>query len=370
MALSSIFYARGDSNSANNAALNVQNTGKVPVTSIQFTTGTGGDLILDYVPDGADANTLPEFDPDTKVIINGVARNFAFVKSGNLDPARTDPPLENAMVYVIKVDMNGNGDLNDKVDQQFFFTTLPGVTPAIMANNIHNGACALSNLDISPPPSPVCFCSGTEIATPSGPRKVETLVAGDVVLTHTGDRKQIVWIASTRIGLAELLAHPNLRPIRIPAGAVGPGLPSRDLRVSPQHRIVLQGAASELLFGVDTVLVAAKFLVGSIAEVAPLTGRVEYFHVLLEEHEMLVSNGIASESFQPARRTMDVMDDAARGSLEAVLAALGTEAMLARKDQFLSLKQPEAAVLLAHVQQHAPGMHVALAVAGERAVRH
>ena len=350
MALSSIFYARGDSNSAQNAAINVRNTGQVPVTSIQFTSGAGGDLILDYVPDGADANTIPEFDPDTQVIINGVARNFAFVKSGNLDPARTDPPLENALVYVIKVDMNGDGDMNDAGDTQFFFTTLPSVTPAIMANNIQNGACPLSNLDISPPPSPVCFCSGTDIATPNGLRRVETLRSGDSVLTEDGRTAQIAWVGLSTYSTKALARDPSLRPVRIPANAFGHGLPVLDLDVSPQHRIVVDGAECELLFGTPRSFVIARHLLGTIAHTPEIEGSVTYVHLLLDTHEIVVSNGLPSESFQPARRMLELMTGESRDRLNAALEVLGAEAMLTRPDALQTLSSREARVFLEAVK--------------------
>lgn len=350
MAISSIFYARGDSHSANSVALNVQSTKTTPVTSIQFTNGAGGDLILDYVPDGADANTLPEFDPDTRVIINGVARNFAFVKSGNLDPDRTDPPLENAMVYVIKVDMNGDGDLNDAVDQQFFFTTLPGVTPAIMANNIHQGALRLSNLDLDPPPVPVCFCSGTDIATPNGLCRVETLRPGDSVLTEDGRTAQIAWVGISGFSARQLARDPSLCPVRVPAHAFGPNRPVRDLDLSPQQRIVVEGWVCELLFGLPRAFIIARHLLDSVAHTPEIEGGVQNVHLLLDTHEIVVSNGLPSESFQPARRMLELMTGESRDRLNAALDVLGADAMLTRPDALQTLTSREARVFLEAVK--------------------
>jgi hypothetical protein len=190
------------------------------------------------------------------------------------------------------------------------------------------------------------------------------------VLTDTGQAKQVIWVGRTRYAPAALRHNPDLCPIIIPANAMGPGLPASDLHVSPQHRIVLQSAACELLFGTDTVLVPAKFLVGTLAEMAPVTGAVDYFHILLEDHDMLVSNGLPTESFQPARRTIDVMDDAARGRLEGILAVLGVEEMLTRKDRFLSLKRPEAKVLLDLMLRFDPPAERAPAVAKVLALTH
>lgn len=359
MALSQIFYALRDNNNAGNAALNFnEGNAQAPATTytLQFSSGTSGDLLLDWVVDDADADNLPEFDPDTTVLFNGVERQFAVLLTGDLPlgSPRVPNSLEGKTVVLIKVDTDGDGVLED-TDRQYFFVADGSGTLQLM-QDFNNGSIALipSSVDNSPGPTAVCFCSGSDIATPSGPRKVETLAAGDMVLTDGGEARQVIWVGCSRQTQESLLRHPNLRPGVIPAGALSPGLPLADLHLSPQHRIVMQGPTCELLFGTDTVLVAVKFLVGTLADVAPVTGPVDYFHILLEDHDMLVSNGLPTESFQPARRTIDVMDDVTRSTLEGVLGALGAEEMLTRKDHYQSLKQPEAQVLLDRICRQTP----------------
>jgi hypothetical protein len=225
------------------------------------------------------------------------------------------------------------------------FFVLDGTGTAALLNLIQNGRITLTNVDTTPPDTPVCFGAATEILTPSGYRMVETLRAGDFVLNDRGDAKQLIWVGRSTVSLAELRAHPNLRPIRIPAGAIAPGCPAADLHVSPQHRVVIEGPAAELMFGEERVLVPAKHLAGSLAEVVEPEAEVEYYHLLLEDHEILVSNGLKSESFQPARRTLDAMSADNQALLVEVLEALGMEEMLVRKDALLSLKRHEALVL-------------------------
>lgn len=353
MALSPIFYARGDSNSANNAELNVRNESQYPVTPIQFTTGTSGNLLLDFTADGADANALPEFDPNTQVIIGGQTYNFVFLKSGTLDPARVPAALANDPVYVIKIDMNNDGDVDDAGDEQIFFTTSPDGTPANIAD-IQNGALRIGALDLTPPPDPICLCAGTLILTPSGNRLVELLRAGDLVLNDRGEAKQIAWIGCSKMSLASLLRNPQHRPVRIAAGALGENCPTQDLDVSPQHRIVIEGALPDLLFAEERVLVAAKSLVGTLAEQVEPVADLRYFHILLEDHELLVANGLATESFQPARRTIDVMSLDMQAMVMAVIDALGAEYMLTRKDALRSLNQNEGK-LLAHLLARSRG---------------
>ena len=342
MSVSEFYYAREDNVTAANDAVNVFGS---TIYTLQFSADSWQNLSLTYVPDGADAGTTPDFDPDTQVIINNQTYNFAVIKSGTLPVASVPPELQGKIVYVIKIDFDQDGDLEGKGDLQLFFTTDPAGTPENMAQ-IGNGALTLGSVDFVPDPEPVCFSAGTGIATPSGSRPVETLRPGDLVLTEGGRAVQVVWVGLSHFSAAQLAENPAVRPIRIPAHAVRPGCPERDLDLSPQHRIVLDGPACELLFGLPRVFVVANHLVGTLAEVVEDAEGVTYVHLLLEEHEILLGNGLPSESFQPARRVIEGMTGPARAALDATLAVLGAEAMLSRPDALPTLRSPEARVLL------------------------
>jgi Hint domain len=335
------FWARADSATANNNELNPIGNGNNGVPAFQLTffnddpdvpgQDTTGDLELD----GFNGLT----DPDTMVLIGGVRYPFTYTVQGTLPVAgqqgAQQVPREHLgdQVGVIRVIING-------VAKEYFFV-LDGSGTESSMNAFGDGAISLTNIDYTP-----CFCAGTRILTPSGERLVETLVAGDWVTVADGAARQVIWVGSTRVTAAALVANRSLRPVVIPADALRPGVPNQDLHVSPQHRICFETPVGELLFGSSQVLVPALHLAGSIAEIAAPTEDVVYFHVLLEDHDMLVSNGLVSESFQPARRMIDVMDLPARMRLEAVIAALGDSALLHRQDRFPSLKRHEAQVLL------------------------
>lgn len=327
------FFARQDSSTANNPNLNPRPISQFPAQTITFTDDLGGgvtgDLNLDYVASGVD--------PDTRVIINGQTYPFRVEFTGVIPPG--SGALSGRTVMVITVVVNGVG-------QRYFFVLGQPPATAAQMNGLGNGAISLLNVDFTP-----CFCAGTDIATPSGQRKVETLKAGDHVLTAEGVARPILWVGCTRITQAALQVNPANRPIVIAAHAFGPGAPAADLYVSPQHRVLIADSMCELLFGEDAVLVPAKFLVGRLAEVALPTADVDYYHILLEDHDMLVSNGLVTESFQPARRMIDVLDDATRARLEAQLVALGEDRLLFRKDRYHSLRQHEALVLLDRLEQ-------------------
>ena len=169
----------------------------------------------------------------------------------------------------------------------------------------------------------ICVTRGTRIATPSGPVPVEDLRIGDKVLTADGRPEPIRWVGARRIHEDELARTPSLRPVRIGAGAFGPGRPACDLRVSPQHRILVTGWRAQLFFGEDAVLAPAKGLVDDDrVQVDHAIREVEYFHLLFDRHEVILTEGLPTESFFPGTHSLRELDIAAREELLALFPEL------------------------------------------------
>jgi hypothetical protein len=143
---------------------------------------------------------------------------------------------------------------------------------------------------ISTDPFTVCFAAGTLILTDRGEVAVEALRAGDVAITEglQGPRRApVLWIGRRRIVLAGHSQAAALAPVRIRAGALGEGLPRRDLLVSPDHCLLIGGR-----------LVPARLLVNGTTVVAEtLLAEVTYFHVELEHHDALIAEGVPAESW-------------------------------------------------------------------------
>lgn len=192
-----------------------------------------------------------------------------------------------------------------------------------------------------------CFTVGTMIATPDGPRPVESLRPGDLVVTRDNGPQPLRWVGLRKLARAELLAQPDLQPVLIGKGALGPQAPARDMMVSPQHRVLIEGARAELLFGDSEVLVPAMHLEGcaDATRVVPEAG-VTYIHLLFVRHEIVQSDGLWTESFQPAERMLSAMDDAVRAEILSLFPELDTTG-LAFEGARLSLKAHEARVLFA-----------------------
>ncbi len=163
----------------------------------------------------------------------------------------------------------------------------------------------------------VCFAAGTRIETDKGLVPVEDIRAGDQVRTLDHGLQPVRWIGSDTVGHRELTKHPNLRPIRIAAGALGNGLPVQDLYVSRQHRVLVQSKIAERMFGTDEVLVAAiKLVVLPGIDICNEVDEVEYFHLLCNRHEVLVAEGAPLESLLKGPDALKALTPEARSEIE------------------------------------------------------
>jgi hypothetical protein len=162
----------------------------------------------------------------------------------------------------------------------------------------------------------ICFTPNTRIETPDGPRLIQDLREGDKVQTKDNGAQDILWIGSRHMTGARLFAMPQLRPVRIKAGALGLDRPDEELLVSPEHRMVIQGDEARALFNTPEVLVAAKDLInGTSITVDVNVQKVTYVHLLLPDHQVLWANGIETESFHPANAALKTLEAADRARL-------------------------------------------------------
>lgn len=175
----------------------------------------------------------------------------------------------------------------------------------------------------------ICFTPGTLIDTLRGRVAVEALVAGDRVLTRDHGYQPLAWTGRRDLSADQIARCPSAAPIRIAAGALGKGLPERDLLVSPRHRMLIAGARAELMFGEREVLVAAADLLGLPGVTQEAAGAVSYVHVMCDTHQIIRAEGAWSESFQPAAGVLGALDAATRAELLALFPELATENGLA-----------------------------------------
>lgn len=165
----------------------------------------------------------------------------------------------------------------------------------------------------------VCLADGSLVDTPDGPRPVEALRVGEMVLTLDHGPRPIRWIGRRQLGARSLAANPRLRPIRIRAGALAPGLPARDLRVSAQHRMLLRSRIAGRMYAADEVLVAAVHLTDIPGiDWDDAARAVEYFHLMFDRHEIIFAEGAPTESLYLGRMARQSLPDAALAELIAL----------------------------------------------------
>jgi hypothetical protein len=147
----------------------------------------------------------------------------------------------------------------------------------------------------------VCYLRGTRIRTPEGERRIEALKIGDSVMTLSGENKPVKWIGRQRFKKSSERWPMDFEPIRISRFALDERSPYRDLYVSPNHAIYIDG-----------VLIPAKYLVNglSIAQRAPDgADAIEYLHIELFGHDVIYAEGATAETFGSLREARDHFDN-------------------------------------------------------------
>ncbi|MFS4582940.1 Hint domain-containing protein [Phaeobacter sp. C3_T13_0] len=247
---------------------------------------SGSDVVTNFdMTDFGDGTTIDQIDVST--LIDG---------GGN--------PIDAWDVVVTDTNGDGTGDAiltfpNGET------LTLKGVLPSQV-----DSASKLNAVGIP------CFTSGTMIATPLGGIAVEALCAGDLVTTLEHGPKPVRWIGSSDLGNGSAPLPKNMVPVRIKPGAMRNHLP---LSVSPQHCILMTDNQKGGHFYVRAKHLAEETRLASYARKRKY---VTYFHVLLDQHATLISNGIPCESFYPGPIGLEMLSAFNRVKLHSLIPGL------------------------------------------------
>lgn len=176
--------------------------------------------------------------------------------------------------------------------------------------------------DLGPP----CVVAGTLIATARGPLPVEELEAGVSIVGKNGRLMPLRMLLSSSFNGRDLDLNPKLAPVRIVAGALGNGLPRRDLLVSRQHRMVVSSKPVAAMFGCEEVLVPAIklttlpgiFVDSSVSEPT-------YYHLVFDKHEIIYAEGAATESLFTGPEALRSVSEEAREELLTMFPALESD---------------------------------------------
>ena len=159
--------------------------------------------------------------------------------------------------------------------------SLPKVDPTALTFAINNGTATVGSTQIA------CFRAGTRILTDKGEISVERFRPGMNVISILNQRVLPVrWIGCTAIDCSQLPYRTEPWPVCVRAGSIGAGVPHRNLWLSPDHSVF-----------VDGWLIPVRYLING-ASIIPVACRaVEYFHVELETHGVLLAEGLLTESY-------------------------------------------------------------------------
>jgi serralysin len=188
--------------------------------------------------------------------------------------------------------------------------------------------------------------AGAMLQTDKGEVAAQDLRAGQRILTRDKGFQTVLWVGQRRVTVAEMTAQPDLRPVRISAGALGPNLPATDLLVPGCQRMMVEGPRTKLMFGAREVFVQAQHLVGypgiTLGDLADIT----YVHALCRAHEVIWADGVWTESYQPTTGAVESLNAVQRVDITNVLplpCPQDTAVHAAR----MTLKRHEADLLLA-----------------------
>ncbi|WP_299028274.1 Hint domain-containing protein [uncultured Sulfitobacter sp.] len=257
-----------------------------------FASGAGADTLAG----GDDADTFT-FDTPADAYGDSIDGGDGGTDNDTLDLSGTLSPGGTYTLVTTGPDSDGNG-----TDGQVNFFDAGGVL---------EGTLTFTNIEAIVP----CFTTGTRIATQRGGIAVENLQVGDMVKTRDNGLQPIRWIGTKTLNADALRAQPSLRPVLLRKGALGNGVPLRDMTVSPQHRFLLDNVQVQLNFGVEGALGTAKHMQCLNGIETNMQSEVTYYHILFDHHQLVLSDGAWSESFQPGERTLSGLEDGPRAEL-------------------------------------------------------
>ena len=286
--------------------------------SLFFSGGSSSNLVLELDGNsGATSVVQQTFDvegnnQEATLSFDLGARNTGGI---NADPVLVEVlDASNTVIFTQTVTPTSAGSF-DNFQFNFVFASVGTYTLRFTEGGPDNSLGAiLDNISLM-----VCFVSGTPILTPDGERLIDDLRVGDLVSTMDGPAKPIVWLGSKRLCRAELQANPKMRPVLIARNALGEGMPSADLVVSPQHRILVRSKVAKRVLGEAEVLVPAKKLLGLPGvDVLESCEAVSYFHFALEEHSIVVAQQAYTESLYVGAEARKMLDSDALEELNAL----------------------------------------------------
>ena len=187
-----------------------------------------------------------------------------------------------------------------------------------------------------------CFTPGTKIATSRGAVRVEALLRGDKVVTRDNGLQRIHWIGRNSLSRNDLAHADAPKPILVRAGAFGEGRPHRDMIVSPNHRFLVGAEHSPIELHGDEALIAARHLVDQRTVIPATMLGVSYIHILCSRHEVILADGVWTETFHPDDLVMRALGNAQRTEILELFPEVATIGAAQRFPAVRTVLQPRS----------------------------
>ena len=257
--------------------------------------GAGDDIF--YYAAGEGADTITDFNTgNTGTLSDGDNTNNDFIDLSSFYDTLWDLHADQADDGILNQSNDGVDGTDYSDNSQFGAGSLT-----------FTGATADNSFFTTENTGVTCYLAGTRILTPTGEVNIEHLQAGDQVTTSDHGAQTIRWIGVSRVN-----ATPAIAPVRIAKGALGAGLPRRDLFVSPQHRMVARSRIVARMTGEKEALVAAKKLTALPGiSVSGATGPFCYYHLICDAHQIIFAEGAPSETLLPGPQARTMLSPAA-----------------------------------------------------------
>ena len=203
--------------------------------------------------------------------------------------------------------------------------------------------------------SVVCFAEGTMIETDQGPCLVERLEPDARIALAGGGFVSLRLNLLSAVSAAQMQEFETLRPVMVRAGALGGGLPLRDLRVSRQHRMQVSSAITERMFGSSDVLVAAIRLTElPDIYVEDHQDALNYHHLVFDHHQVVLAEGAPAESFYIGRDAIAALNPDARGEILTLFPQLARKARKMRPAIPIPERVQQKQLIARHLRNEKP----------------
>ncbi|SLN75150.1 Hint domain-containing protein [Ruegeria meonggei] len=204
-----------------------------------------------------------------------------------------------------------------------------------------------------------CFTRDTSILSKIGARPIQSLRAGDLIATMSHGMQPVRWIGRRRFDRTALEGNARLLPVRILAGALGSGMPQRDLLVSRQHRMLVQSRIAERMFGTTQVLIPAiKLTVLPGIYVDDSVSEVEYFHLLFDRHQVIFAEKAPTESLFTGIEALKSVGPEARREIFEIFPELAENTPAHEPARLIPAGRQQARLLERHRRNNKPLLQV------------